>query len=287
MANYQQSNIAWTDFTWNPWEGCTKVSPGCARCYMYRDFEKFGKNPMAVRRTLPATFNKPLKLKNPAMIFTCSLSDFFIEAADEWRAEAWQIIKDTPHHTYQILTKRPERIAANLPADWGAGYPNVWLGVSAESADYYAHRVTILRDKVPAQLKFISIEPLLGDIVGDHAVDTWASENLRGIDWVIVGGESGHNTGKFAARPCERLWMDKIVFACRLRSVPVFVKQVGTVYARANGFKQKDGKDAAEFPPTLRYQQFPTPAPVYDNKTAEREERLFDSFEYNTNTDRF
>lgn len=270
--------ISWTDFTWNPWVGCQKVSQGCARCYMFRDQTKFGNDPTNVRRCQPATFNKPLKLKGNHMVFTCSYSDFFIAEADEWRADAWKIIKQTPHLTYQILTKRPERVAANLPADWGAGYPNVWIGVSAEDKENFERRVAILATRFPAQVKFISAEPLLGPLVDNGDSIMWATIWLqKTIDWVIVGGESGylHNPdrpaekmwmNKFTARPCEASWIEDIVDACVYAGVPVFVKQMGTVYANANGLQQKDGKDMDEFPFYLRVQEWPnyTPAPYED-----------------------
>lgn len=130
------TDIQWTESTWNPWYGCKKVSPGCKNCYMYRDQKRFGKDPQVVTLAAENTFRMPLRLKKPARIFTCSWSDFFIEDADDWRNGAWEIIKKTPQHTYQVLTKRPELIAERLPADWGDGYANVWLGVSVENNDY-------------------------------------------------------------------------------------------------------------------------------------------------------
>src|SRR3990172_778380 len=123
------TGISWTDATYNPWYGCLKVSPGCKQCYMYRDMERYGKDPKVVTRAKPATFNSPLKWTEPQRVFTCSWSDYFIEQADEWRDEAWDIIRRTPHLTYQILTKRPENIFDRLPADWGNGWPNVFLSV--------------------------------------------------------------------------------------------------------------------------------------------------------------
>ena len=108
-----QSKIQWTNATWNPWHGCKKVSPGCKFCYMYRDKERYNQDPTTVLKS-KTKFNAPLQWNEPKLIFTCSWSDWFIEEADQWRAEAWKIIKNTPHHTYQILTKRPERIKDHL-----------------------------------------------------------------------------------------------------------------------------------------------------------------------------
>ena len=113
----ESTGIGWTDATWNPWYGCTKVSPGCAHCYMFREQIRYGRDPEVVTRS-KTKFADPLKWTKGRMIFTCSWSDWFHPAADAWRPEAWEIIKRTPHHTYQILTKRPERIADNLPDDW-------------------------------------------------------------------------------------------------------------------------------------------------------------------------
>ncbi|MGH2369611.1 MAG: DUF5131 family protein, partial [Chloroflexota bacterium] len=124
------SSIEWTDATWNPWQGCTKVSPGCAHCYMYRDKARYGQDPTTVRRSTSATFYRPLAWRAPQRVFTCSWSDFFHEDADAWRSEAWDVIRRTPHLTYQVLTKRPDRLPDCLPADWPL--PNVWLGTSVE-----------------------------------------------------------------------------------------------------------------------------------------------------------
>lgn len=107
----------------DPWHGCTKVSQGCKYCYMYRDKERYGLDPTAIVRSQPKTFNEPLTETRHRLVFTCSWSDFFIEGADAWRADAWDIIRLTPHLTYQILTKRPERVALCLPQDWGGATP--------------------------------------------------------------------------------------------------------------------------------------------------------------------
>ncbi len=131
----QKTVIGWTNYTHNFWTGCQKVSTGCKFCYMHRMLEGKGKNPNRVVKANNKSFAAPFFDKKPKMIFTCSMSDFFIEEADLWRIDAWRIIKETPWHTWQILTKRPERIRECLPDDWGEnGYPNVWLGVTGYSA---------------------------------------------------------------------------------------------------------------------------------------------------------
>jgi len=160
MQMGKHTNISWTTSTWNPWQGCKKVSAGCQNCYMYRDKKRYGQDPSVVVRSKPPTFNKPLHWKEPAKVFVCSWSDFFIEEADEWRGEAWEIIKKCPHLIFQILTKRPERIKQCLPEDWGEEYSNVWLGVTAENQEMADLRIPLLLE-IPATIYFASCEPLL------------------------------------------------------------------------------------------------------------------------------
>lgn len=134
----EQTLISWTDHTWNPWRGCEKITPGCDHCYMFIAQVRYGRDPSQVVRT--QTWRQPIRwnaeaeaARKPRRVFTCSWSDFFHPDADEWREEAWAVIRSTPWLTYQILTKRPSNIAARLPGDWGDGYRNVWLGVSRHS----------------------------------------------------------------------------------------------------------------------------------------------------------
>src|ERR1700733_10506093 len=150
------SAIEWTQATWNPWHGCKKVSPGCAHCYMYRDKKRYGQDPADFVK-INSTFDAPTKGNEARMIFTCSWSDFFIEEADSWRPEAWEVIRATPQHAYQILTKRACRIATHLPRGWP--FPNVWLGVSVENPRFFS-RIDELRN-VAASVRFLSLEPLL------------------------------------------------------------------------------------------------------------------------------
>src|SRR3990172_1227802 len=144
------TGIAWTDKTWNPWKGCTKISPGCKNCYMYKEQTRYGSDPSVVTRTKtwrdPYRWNKEAEATGERkLVFTCSWSDVFHDAADEWRPEFWRVIRETPNLTYQILTKRQERIADNLPGDWGAsGYSNVWFGVSVENQEYADARIPLL-----------------------------------------------------------------------------------------------------------------------------------------------
>lgn len=241
----EKSAIQWTENTWNPWHGCTKVSEGCKYCYMYRDKERYGQDPTTVMRS-KTNFNAPLKWKDPTLIFTCSWSDWFIEDADEWRKEAWEIIKKTPQHTYQILTKRPERILQCLPDDWGEGYPNVWLGVSVENQKAVKRVGELV--KVPAIVRFISAEPLL------ELVDL---DLLDSIHWVIVGGESGNSTGKYKFRKCSLGMIAYILMQCQDSNVPVFIKQLGTWLSTDLKLKDHHGGDMSEWPKDYQIRQMP------------------------------
>jgi protein gp37 len=220
----EHSAIEWTEATWNPWSGCTEVSEGCDNCYMMTMKRRFGQNPHEVVRS-KTTFNSPLKWKEPKVIFTCSMSDFFHVDADKWRGEAWEIIRATPQHTYQILTKRPGRIARHLPADWGEGYANVWLGTSAEN-DSVTHRIAHLL-KVPAAIHFLSAEPLLGSLnlleyVSLNGKVFHRAGYTDALDWVIVGGESGHH-----ARPMDLDWARSLRDQCTSTGTAFFLKQLG------------------------------------------------------------
>lgn len=210
----KNSKIEWTDHTWNPWIGCLKVSPGCKHCYMYREQERYKHDPKVITRTKPATFNVPLTWHEPAKVFTCSWSDFFIEQADAWRAEAWDIIRRTPHLTYQVLTKRPENIMGRLPDDWGSGYQHVWLGVSVESQEYLQRAVLLAT--IPAEIRFISYEPALGLV--DFAPVLAAGR----IHWLISGGESGYHP-----RPAKAAWFEAARDVCQRHNVAYFHKQNG------------------------------------------------------------
>lgn len=215
----EHTGIEWTDATWNPWQGCTKVSPGCAHCYMFREKARYGQDPELVVRSKPGTFRKPRGWSGDrvpgagrGLVFTCSWSDFFHEAADPWREEAWAIIRATPHLTYQILTKRPERFATHLPRDWGSGYPNVWLGVSVE-AQRQRDRAELLA-LTPARIRFLSCEPLLGPIR--------LSSVLPDLHWVIAGGESGPAHER---REMRLAWLTELHAECVIAGVPFFTKQ--------------------------------------------------------------
>lgn len=224
----QISAIEWTDATWNPWHGCHKISPGCKNCYMFRDKKRYGQNPDVVVRS-KTLFDAPLKWKEPRLIFTCSWSDWFIEEADAWREEAWDIIRRTPQHTYQILTKRADRMEGRVP---NPPLPNVWLGVSVENQRYADERIPLLL-KTPAAVRFLSVEPLLGP-VDLYRFMPWTDIRDRhfntGIDWVIAGGESGPE-----ARPMHPDWVRSIRDQCVEAGVPFFFKQWGEWRDRRTG----------------------------------------------------
>lgn len=231
--------ISWTDETWNPWQGCTRVSPGCANCYMFAEREgRFGIPSGVVTRSSPTTFRKPLSRAwstKPAKVFTCSWSDWFHPGADEWRPEAWEIIRQSPHLTFQILTKRPERILDHLPSGWNDydGWHNVWLGVSVEK-QAFMHRAKILTE-IPARVRFVSAEPLLGPL-------EFEPEILKHIHWIIGGGESGLN-----ARAADLAWFRSLRDQCTSMGISYWHKQNGG-RGRDKGGILLDGKVCQQFP---------------------------------------
>lgn len=228
------TGIEWTEKTWNPWHGCTKVSDGCDHCYMFREKKQYGQDPELVVRS-KTKFKDPLRWKEPALVFTCSWSDWFHIAADAWRDEAWAIVKATPHLTYQILTKRPGRIHRHLPADWGEGYPNVWLGVSVECQAVLTRAFQLAN--VPAAVRFISAEPLLGPVYLPQGFG-------ESIHWVIGGGESGPD-----ARRCDPSWLRILRDDCAREHVPFFLKQLGGWPDKRGGEKAVlDGLRSVEMP---------------------------------------
>jgi protein gp37 len=179
-------------------------------------------------------------------VFTCSWSDWFIEEADMWRPDAWDIVRQRPDLTFQILTKRPERIRESLPRDWGAGWENVWLGVSVENQKAGKTRIPLLA-KVPARVRFLSVEPLLERVTPLF----WP---LQSLSWVIVGGESGSAT---ESRACEVQWVRDVVRQCKDIGVPVFVKQLGSSWARDTRCPDTHGGDPNYWPVDLRVREFP------------------------------
>lgn len=221
----ENTNISWTDNTFNPWEGCQKVAPGCDNCYAEARDQRFTGGqlwgPGAVRRVMSdSNWSKPMRWQRqaeargvPIKVFCGSLCDWADNKAPEGqRDRLWAIIRETPMLQWQLLTKRATNIEKYLPKDWGDGYPNVWLGVTVEDRKHGLPRIDVVIE-IPAAVRFLSIEPMLEDL-GDI--------DLSGIHWVIVGGESGPN-----ARRMNTSWVIRVHRHCREQSVPFFFKQWG------------------------------------------------------------
>lgn len=326
------TNISWTDSTFNPWIGCTKVSPGCAKCYAEADFDhrrkvvKWGRgNPR--KRTSKANWQNPIRWNRnqiaalaaaeqtgggevpPHRVFCASLADWLDdEVPIEWLADLLKLIYETPHLTWQLLTKRPQNFRARLiavmkwvsdtrqPASnwwaamkqiagWLNGHPpaHVWIGTSVEDQRRADERIPLLLD-IPARVRFLSCEPLLGPVDlmrvktpdgdGPSSGLLWIGSGA-GIDWVIIGGESGPG-----ARPCNVEWVRSLKEQCQSERVACWVKQLGSscitdgetpsqwpdgthVYglmgSTASNVRLLDpkGGDMSEWPPDLRLREFP------------------------------
>lgn len=213
------SSIEWTERTWNPVVGCHKASQGCKHCYaevMSRRLRAMGsaayQQPFTTVRLLPERLREPLSVRTPTTWFVNSMSDLFQDEVPDWFiAETFETIREASWHTFQVLTKRPERMAAYFKTH-AAPPGNAWLGTSVENRKEGVPRIAVLA-RVPAAVRFLSIEPLLEDL---------GTLKLRGIDWVIVGGESGHQ-----ARPIKEQWVASIHRQCSKAGVAFFFKQWG------------------------------------------------------------
>lgn len=230
------SSIEWTDMTWNPVTGCTKLSAGCKHCYAETVANRFwGDRAFTDIQIHPDRLDQPRRWRKPRTIFVNSMSDLFHEqVADSFIKQVFQVMRECPQHTFQILTKRSDRL---LDLAHELAWPlNVWMGVSVED-DRVLHRLDQLRD-VPAAVRFLSVEPMLGPL--DNL-------DLNGIDWVIVGGESGRG-----ARPMEASWVMSIKRQCRSQGVAFFFKQWGGV-RKGNFGRVLSGRTYDEMPqPTAR-----------------------------------
>jgi len=308
------SSIEWTDATWNPVRGCSKVSAGCTNCYAMRQGHRFsgpskayeglthvvkGKGPQwtGAVRTVPELLEEPLRWRKPRRVFVNSMSDLFHEdVPDEFIAAVFAVMYDAHRHSYQVLTKRPERMAELLPSrefwdainrSWlerlwapvakrhgldssgprpGPDYPiagplpNVWLGTSVEDQAAADERIPHLL-RTPATVRFLSCEPLLGRV--DLPTD-WMME----LDWIIVGGESGPG-----ARQCNVAWIRSLVAQCAVAPVPCFVKQVGAYVVDRNdaGFDADLEWETDTGIPTFR-SAWPEPVEVEHDINGFREE---------------
>lgn len=265
-----------TTTSWNPFIGCLRhpfVSDGCGRCYLYRTMRRSKRfNPDIVTPTKGLDVSSAIKDAPPMhwrkrdIIFTCSLSDFFIIDGDQWRPKAWEIIRRTrDRHIYRILTKRPQRILSNpekcLPPDWSPeNYPNVWLGVSVESPKYY-WRMDVL-NRIPCKLKWLSCEPLLEPLPDLH-------QHIGGIKWVYTGGE----TDRWDPRPkggVPQDWFLDIRDQCVRANIPFhFLQQGGSKPCRCGCFSKYGCRKLGG----KMYQQYPVPTLVADGPKKGKRQR--------------
>jgi protein gp37 len=270
------TKIPWTDEVWNPVTGCTKIAAGCQNCYAESMAKRFwGKRKFTDVRCHKDRLEQPLHWKKPRKIFVCSMSDLFHEKVPfEFIDMICESMINTEYkHTYQILTKRPERALAyarrwiKLTGEWPWG-SNVWLGVSVSTQADADKNIPILL-QISAAVRFVSIEPMLEELTlvptlfadrepdedspvacvpcrcGKHWENQFGNNLICGLDWVIVGSESGPKQ-----RPCKLEWIRDLVSQCKEAQVPVFVKQIPI-----NG---KCSKNPAEWPADLRIQEYPS-----------------------------
>jgi protein gp37 len=243
----KKHKIEWTEATWNPSAGCNKVSSGCANCYaevMAKRLQAMGVKGYENGFTfniVPERLNEPYKIKKPTVFFVNSMSDIFHERMPKkYLNQIFNVIENTPHHTYQILTKRAERMFEYLSEKKIPD--NIWLGVTVENRMQALSRIDYLR-KIKATVLFLSVEPLLEDL---------GEIDLTNINWVIVGGESGNK-----ARPMEKSWVLNIKKQCNEKDIAFFFKQWGTWGAdkvkrnkKLNG-KELNGEIFQEFPKSI------------------------------------
>lgn len=257
------TTIGWTDHTFNPWWGCLKISPACEHCYACDQANRFGHAVWGLasntqRRTFgEAHWKMPLKWNTRAAVegrrfrVSCaSMADVFEDHAQlpPLRARVWDLIERTPQLDWQLLTKGPENIMGMVPEAWSRGFPaNVWVGTSVENQEWLDRRSEALLT-VPAAVRFMSCEPLLGPLMLSAANPNLIGPNA--INWLIVGGESGPR-----ARPMELDWARRIVWQGRNAAVPVYVKQLGA--AHAPGRFDAKGEDWEWWPGDLRVREFP------------------------------
>lgn len=269
------TGIQWTSETWNPTTGCDRISEGCDHCYaltMAKRLKGMGQTkyqndgdprtsgPGFGLTVHPDALTIPTRWRKPRLIFVNSMSDLgHARVPIDFLAEVWAVMAVTPRHTYQILSKRPHRLSRALLADGfraameahalisygfrgGIGWPlpNVWMGTSIE-LDRHRPRADSLRE-TPAAVRFLSLEPLLGPLL---------SLDLSGIDWAILGGESGAG-----AREMDLGWVRDLIARCREAGTAVFVKQLGSQWAHANG-GLRNGGDMDDWPADLRIREFP------------------------------
>lgn len=250
------SKIEWTDSTWNPVRGCSKVSPGCKHCYAETLAERFRGtkgHPFEFGfdlRLVPEKLGEPIRWSTPRRIFVNSMSDLFHEGvSDDYIEKVCRVMLAANWHTYQVLTKRADRMSELLRTKFknAAAAPHIWWGVSVENRQHGLPRIDLLRKAKPA-VAFLSVEPLIEDL---------GKFDLKGIHWVIVGGESGHG-----ARPIKESWVQSIRKQCTAAKVPFFFKQWGGVRKAETG-RELDGQTYDEFPQAI---ENPVPSLALRNK---------------------
>jgi len=250
-----QSKIEWTDATWNPVRGCSKVSPGCLNCYAETFAERFRGVPGHPYefgfdlRIVDEKLSQPLRWRTSKMIFVNSMSDLFHEKVpDDYIKKVVKIMIEANWHTYQVLTKRSERMSylLNTQLRFAADQPHIWWGVSVENRKNGLPRITDLR-RAPVKVRFLSIEPLL---------ESLPKLRLDGIGWVIVGGESGAG-----ARVIRKEWVRSIRDQCKKNKVPFFFKQWGGIRKHQTG-RILDGKIYSEFP-TRVFESIPSQTNIF------------------------
>jgi protein gp37 len=237
----EQSKIEWTDATWNPVRGCTKISPGCKHCYAETFAERFRGVPGHPYeqgfdlRVVPEKLHEPLKWKKSKKIFVNSMSDLFHpDVPDAYIIQVAEVMIEADWHQYQVLTKRSERLSAllNTKLRFATNTSHIWWGVSVENKKHGLPRISQLQN-TPAVIKFLSIEPLIEDL---------GEVDLSGIRWVIVGGESGRG-----ARRMDKSWVLNLLKQCRKQRVRFFFKQWGGVRKKAAG-RVLNGRTYDELP---------------------------------------
>jgi len=230
-----KTKIEWTEYSWNFITGCNKISPGCRNCYAETIAKRFWKDRKFTDILIDESkLDLPHHLKKPRMIFVNSMSDLFHERIPAVILNrAFDVMLQT-NHTYQILTKRPERMLEHLKLTNVGLSKNIWFGVSVENQKAANERIPILL-QTPAAIRWLSVEPLLEPI---------AFELLEGINWVVIGAESGHNR-----RECKIEWVEDIIDQCKQAHVPVFVKQLS--------IDGKVVKDISLFPKHLQIREYP------------------------------
>lgn len=243
-----KTKIQWTEKTWNPIHGCTPISPGCDNCYaerMARRLAGMPRNSYHKNGHFIPTFD----FKNPpraGMVFVCSMGDLFHKTISTSQIEyVFNAMIENPGATFQVLTKRPERMRYIMR--FLKPIPNVWLGISVENLEWYYKRWPHIGAFEEWPVRFVSFEPLLGisPFFDMSFCPGWP-------DWVIIGGETGPN-----ARECKLEWIESIIDECRNVDTPIFVKQLGTYTARKMGLKSRTGADPDEWPSHIRYRQYP------------------------------